>query len=59
MAVKDLFKQELKVINMGIESFYKDLRDQKVSAVQVDWKPRAGGNAKMAALLGKLKKLNN
>jgi hypothetical protein len=56
MAVKDLFKQELKIINMGLESFYKDLRSQNVSAVQVDWKPKAGGNTKMASLLGKLKK---
>lgn len=57
MSVNQLFKQELKVINLGLQSFYKDLKSQEVSAVQVNWKPRAGGNPKMAALLDKLKKV--
>ncbi len=51
MAVKELFTQELKVINMGLESFYNELKDQNVSAIQVAWKPKAGGSTKMAALL--------
>ena len=55
MSVSDLFKQELKVVNMGLESFYTDLRIQKVPTIQVQWKPAAGGNQKMAALLGRLK----
>ena len=54
MSVNDLFKQDLKVINMGLESFYEDLTSQKVEAIQVQWKPAAGGNQKMAALLGRL-----
>jgi hypothetical protein len=56
MAVKELFTQELKVINMGLESFYNELKDQNVSAIQVAWKPKAGGSTKMAALLSRIKK---
>ncbi|HPX93245.1 MAG TPA: fdrA domain protein [Bacillota bacterium] len=55
MSVNDLFKQELKVINLGLESFYDDLTRQGVPAIQVQWKPAAGGDQKMASLLGRLK----
>ncbi|MBE0449756.1 MAG: fdrA domain protein [Clostridia bacterium] len=50
-----LFSQDLKVINIGLESFSKDLKKQEVSVVQLDWKPRAGGNAKLSSLLDRLK----
>ncbi|WIV11678.1 fdrA domain protein [Proteiniborus sp. MB09-C3] len=53
--VNKLFKQELKVINIGLESFYNDLKKQEVSAIHVNWRPAAGGNKKLASLLSKLK----
>lgn len=53
--VNELFKKDLKVINLGLESFYRDLKNQKVEVVQVDWKPSAGGNKKLASLLSKIK----
>lgn len=56
MSVNDLFKEDLKVINMGLESFYHDLVNQEVAAIHVDWKPSAGGNEKMASLLNRLKR---
>jgi hypothetical protein len=55
MSVNELFKKDLKVINMGLKSFYTDLKSQNVQAVHVNWKPRAGGNKRMASLLDKLK----
>lgn len=55
MSVSELFKKELKVINVGLKSFYSDLKTQDVQAVQVNWKPRAGGNKKIASLLDRLK----
>ncbi len=57
MKVNELFKSELKVINMGLESFYQDMKSQDVSAIHVNWKPTAGGNEKMAALLARMKSL--
>ena len=55
MSVNELFKEELKVVNLGLESFYDDLKGQDVPAVHVQWKPVAGGDKKIASLLGKLK----
>ena len=53
--LNDLFKQDLKVINMGLESFYNDLKSQNVQTIQMAWKPPAGGNKKMMGLLARLK----
>jgi len=52
--INDLFKEDLTVINMGLESFADNLREQDVEAVQVSWKPPAGGNKKIAALFDML-----
>ncbi|SKC42534.1 fdrA domain protein [Maledivibacter halophilus] len=53
--IKELFKKELNVVNIGLESFYMDLKKQNKKAIHLDWKPPAGGNEKMASLLSKLK----
>ena len=55
MSVNELFEKDLKVINIGLKSFYNDLKTQNIQAVHVNWKPRAGGNKKMANLLDRLK----
>ncbi len=54
--INNIFGKKLKVINLGLESFAKDLKSQEVPAVHVNWRPPAGGNKKMMALLSKLKK---
>ena len=46
--------EPLQVINIGLESFAEDLRAQGVAVVQMDWRPPAGGNARLAALLTSL-----
>ncbi|MFT9494410.1 fdrA domain protein [Anaerosolibacter sp.] len=53
--INELFASDIKVINMGLVSFAKDLKEQKINVIHVDWKPPAGGNQKMASLLAKLK----
>ena len=55
--MNELFTKELVVINMGLESFYEDLKNQGVSTAHVQWKPAAGGDKKMSSLLGRLKGL--
>jgi hypothetical protein len=45
---------ELQVITIGLESFAQDLRAQGIAVVHLDWRPPAGGNARMAALLASL-----
>ncbi|HSP46788.1 MAG TPA: fdrA domain protein [Clostridiaceae bacterium] len=54
--INELFGKDINVVNVGIESFYNSLRDQKVDTVQVDWKPAAGGNEKLVSILDKLKR---
>lgn len=41
MAIRDLFKQELHVINVGLTSFKESLDKVGTKAVQVEWKPPA------------------
>lgn len=49
------FEESLAAINVGVESFYNSLKAQGAAAVQMDWRPPAGGNEKMLALLAKMK----
>jgi hypothetical protein len=44
----------LRVVNVGLESFADDLRADGVPVVQLDWRPPADGNARLAALLAEL-----
>ena len=51
----DSIQAPFAAINVGLELFYESLKTQGVDAVQVDWRPPAGGNEKMMALLAKMK----
>ncbi len=42
-------------INVGLESFYDSLISQGAAAIQVDWRPPAGGNERMLDILARLK----
>ncbi len=44
----------LSAINVGLEHFHASLRAQGVEAVAVDWRPPAGGNERLMALLARL-----
>jgi FdrA protein len=52
----ETLKQPLAAINVGLESFYESLKIQGAQTVHVDWRPPAGGNERLAALLAKMKK---
>ncbi|GAK55361.1 hypothetical protein U27_02193 [Candidatus Vecturithrix granuli] len=43
MAIKDLFTQELQVVNIGLSSFKDNLDAVNTKAIQVDWRPGADG----------------
>lgn len=51
----DIFSTPLSAINVGLEIFYASLEAQGVNAVHVDWRPPAGGNENLIALLAKMK----
>jgi hypothetical protein len=41
--IEDIFGQSLNVINVGLESMARSVRDQGVPVVDVDWRPPADG----------------
>jgi FdrA protein len=43
-----------RVLNVGLESFAGDLARAGVAVVHVDWRPPAGGDPRLAALLARL-----
>ncbi len=51
---KNLLREPLQVINVGLEEFFRDLKKRGTPAIHVDWSPPAGGNRKMRDLLSKL-----
>ncbi len=51
----EFLSRPVAAINLGLESFYDSLRDQGARAVQVDWKPPAGGDERLQAILQKMK----
>jgi uncharacterized UPF0146 family protein len=57
--LKDFFGKKVKVINLGIASFADDLRQQGVETIHTDWRPPAGGNKKIQALLDKVANWQN
>ncbi len=52
--VGDLLDAEIKVVNLGLESFAAELEAAGVAVVHVDWSPPAGGDPELADLLAKL-----
>ena len=48
-SINQLFRSDLKVINIGLSAFKQALDDAHASSVQVDWKPPMEVDAKMAA----------
>jgi FdrA protein len=47
--------QPLAAINVGLESFAESLRAQGAPVIHVDWRPPAGGNEKLMAILERMR----
>ncbi len=57
MIANSLLSAPLKVVNMGLESFARDLAAAGVPVIDMDWQPPARGDAGRAALLARLDRL--
>ena len=55
--INQLFASQLSVANVGVEVFCEAVRAQKVPALQVDWRPPAGGDPRLARILDWLRSL--
>ncbi|MCL2216544.1 MAG: fdrA domain protein [Defluviitaleaceae bacterium] len=53
--ISELLNQDIAAINLGLERFYEDLKAQDKEVIQVDWKPPAANQDKIASLLAGLK----
>jgi FdrA protein len=53
-AAQNLLTDQVQVINVGLQSFATELAAHGTPVTHVQWSPPAGGNEKLAALLGKL-----
>ena len=54
-ALNDLLAAPPRVVNVGLELFATDLAGLGAEVVHVQWSPPAGGNARLAGLLDKLR----
>ena len=54
MKTQRLLNNTIRVVNLGLESFARDLKERGVQVVHVAWRPPAGADSKMAKLLSKL-----
>jgi FdrA protein len=52
----DLLQAPFQAINVGLASFTTSLQAQGAAALQVDWRPPAGGNERLAAILARMKR---
>ena len=51
----DAFAAPVRAINIGLETFHSSLADQGATSVHVEWRPPAGGNERLVALLDRMK----
>jgi FdrA protein len=50
-----MLTQPLAALNVGLESFAESLKAQEAPVLQVDWRPPAGGNERLMAILEKMR----
>lgn len=53
--INNLFKEDLVVLNIGLDLFYKSINDSGGKAIKLDWQPPASGDSKLLDILSKLK----
>ncbi len=49
-----LFRSEVKIVNVGLEYFYKELKRQGVQSVHVAWQPRPKLEKELEDILSKI-----
>jgi hypothetical protein len=54
MTVPGVFGGPVRVVNLGLELFAETLEADGVEVIHVDWRPPAGGDLRLAAMLAAL-----
>ena len=53
-SIDQLLHNPIVAINLGLDNFARNLEEQNVEVIRVDWRPPAGGDQEMIALLDQL-----
>lgn len=53
--IEEFLSQKPKVINLGIEIFYDELKRQGVETIHVDWRPPAMGDESLLKILDEIR----
>ncbi len=56
--MKELGRKPLRVVNVGLEIFEEELKNQSVPVMHVRWRPPAGGKPHLLEILEKLEELD-
>ena len=48
--INKLFENDLNIVNLGLEAFHNDLKEQKVNSINVSWKPPSETSKKLDLL---------
>jgi hypothetical protein len=54
MTIADLLREGPIAVSVGVRDFARDLKDQQVDVVEIDWRPPRPADAEMQRLLEKL-----
>jgi hypothetical protein len=54
MKIAELLEQGPRAINLGLQNFARDLEDQQVDVIQLDWRPPAPEDEEMKRMLEEL-----
>ena len=51
---KTVLQDKINIINIGVETFAKELQELGIPVIHLDWQPSASGDSEIAALLSKM-----
>ena len=56
MAIKNktVLQDKINIINIGVETFAKELQELGITVIHLDWQPPARGDSQIAVLLSKM-----
>ena len=56
MAIKNktVLQDKINIINIGLETFAKELQELGITVIHLDWQPPASGDSQIAVLLSKM-----
>ena len=51
---KTVLQDKINIMNIGVETFAKELQELGITVIHLDWQPPASGDSQIAVLLSKM-----